>query len=322
MDIRTAITLIENAQNPDLDGDLDQDRDLFTAGYCHALALAMHRKTGMPMVALWAKEGRRWAIIHVMVEEDEHTFWDIDGERSLADILYDANIDDDEQQVRLDPCTEADFKKWTRKGMVALTPEIMAKADAAADRVLGRHGLTEDAAPTRVQPAPLRFRDEMLNYSGGQSDMRLLALRDNEPVGYIDYSVWHGEVAIKMIKVPHQTRQGIARAMLKHLQGLHPDSEIEWGMLTDDGAKLYDKIDFDTVIDPTLEWKFNRLAALRKKEEALQAEATENWDKQVSPESRERLAALTDEWNEINDEIYQLEQELQGLSASKRLIRT
>lgn len=311
-----------------IDEDEDPDHDLFSAGYCHAFALALHRRTDMPMVALWAREGRRWAIIHVMCEEDEHTFWDIGGSRGLHDILYDADIDPDETEIRVDPCSEADFKKWLRKGMVAITPEIMARADAAADRLLGEGGdakLTEDAVPPQAPPSrpePLRFREEMTGYSHGQSDQRLLALRGNEAVGYIDYSVWHDEVSIKFIKVaPAATRQGIARAMLKHLQGLHPETEIEWGMLTDDGSKLYDKIDFDTVIDPTMERKFARLAALRKKEEALQAEADAIWDKQVSPESRERLAALTDEWNAVNDEIHELERELQGRSASKRLIR-
>lgn len=137
--IRHWIGLAETLSIHETEDADDPDRDLFTAGYCHALAIALSRKTKLPMVALMAREGRRWAIIHVLVLVDDDEYLDIDGlHHGLGDVLYDAGIDEEETATQIVPASEADLKRWTTRGLVPITPEIAEKADAAAERVLSK----------------------------------------------------------------------------------------------------------------------------------------------------------------------------------------
>jgi hypothetical protein len=144
------IILSEAAPFDDDDDAMDEhpNHSHYTTGYCHALALAIHEKTGYHMVALEAREGRRWVIIHVMIDLDDDEYLEIGGIKRLNEILDDANIDEFETKIRVVEVKAGDIPKMTRRGMVALTPEVMAKAREAADWAIDRNLERRGSSPS------------------------------------------------------------------------------------------------------------------------------------------------------------------------------
>ena len=85
-------------------------------------------------------------------------------------------------------------------------------------------------------PNPLKFIDECVGFSHGQTDMELGA-RDavtTKAVGYISYSIFDGEINIKMIEA-NPKRQGIGTQLYRKLKALHPGMKVNHGMATDEG---------------------------------------------------------------------------------------
>ena len=122
-----------------------------------------------------------------------------------------------------------------------------------------------------TETSGLTFSDESRGYHHGQSDMTLTAFRDSKYVGSIDYSIYHGEISIQMIHTnPEMTRQGIATQMLHHLQSLNPDTELDFGMLTDSGSKLYHTLNFKTIPNPDTQEIFAKVKSLESQKESLE----------------------------------------------------
>lgn len=67
-----------------------------------------------------------------------------------------------------------------------------------------------------------------------------------QPVGMLEYSVYEDAYQVDMIGVAPQSRgQGIASMVIQKFlddEGIQY-SDLNWGMLTDDGAALKDKLD-------------------------------------------------------------------------------
>ena len=87
--------------------------------------------------------------------------------------------------------------------------------------------------------AGLKLVEEMRGYHDRQSDLSIRAVIGDTVVGFIDYCVYRNEVSIQMISVDKQyQRQGIATIMLRKLDEIYPDIDIDAGYETDDGHKL------------------------------------------------------------------------------------
>lgn len=124
-----------------------------------------------------------------------------------------------------------------------------------------------------TETSGLTFSDESRGYHHGQSDMTLTAFQDSKYVGSIDYSIYHGEISIQMIHTnPEMTRQGIATQMLHQLQALNPDTELDFGLLTDSGSKLYHTLKFKTIPNPDTEEIFSKVKSLEDEKESLKRE--------------------------------------------------
>lgn len=90
----------------------------------------------------------------------------------------------------------------------------------------------------------ITFKDEMVGYSHGQADMRLIAYVGNEIAGILDYSEYEKMPSVKMLEVPKNwRRQGIGTELLKKLQKLYPNTEIDLGYASAEGAALLKTID-------------------------------------------------------------------------------
>ncbi|MCE6957742.1 GNAT family N-acetyltransferase [Cereibacter sphaeroides] len=122
-----------------------------------------------------------------------------------------------------------------------------------------------------IAPPALSFRDSVTGFSHGQMDCVMQAFWDGEPAGRLSYSDYRREPAIAMIEVaPEFRRRGIARAMVHRLQELYPETEINFGLMTDDGAAFRASLAFREVplIDLAKVERFReRFAALTRRVE-------------------------------------------------------
>jgi hypothetical protein len=146
-------------------------------------------------------------------------------------------------------------------------------------------------------------------YHHGQSDNRLYIKGDDgEIAAYLDFSVFEGQPSIQMIRstVP---RQGLARSLVLHLQSLYPDVEIDWGMLTGEGAALKKSLTFRTMTDPVMKAKADLLARVKEKLAHLEANAT--------PELVQKMSEL---WNRLYDMERRLEDELEHAVIDRHII--
>jgi len=165
----------------------------------------------------------------------------------------------------------------------------------------------------------LNFHNEMRNFHHGQSDMTLFALLNGERVGYINYSKYKDDsISIQYIEViqkyRNENRRGIGTALVKHLQSMYPDTEIEWGMTTPDGSALKASLPTKVVYNPLYQEYLNKL----KKIEELEKKYTEIFENKKT--TQEKKLELGIKWNHLHDLEYTLKQKLMHLSASKTLI--
>lgn len=173
------------------------------------------------------------------------------------------------------------------------------------------------SAITLVEQSELTFKFEVDDHHSGQTDVTLSALMGGQRVGKINFAVFQNEPSIQMVAVdPEYRRQGIATAMIKKLQKEFPDTEINWGSMTDDGSALRKSLKTNVKTDPVVQAKLERLKSLKAKEEAFQA----RWGELERDPDDQAVQDLIAKWNDLNDAIYALERELQGVKTSTTLI--
>lgn len=153
-----------------------------------------------------------------------------------------------------------------------------------------------------------------------QHDIRLTAYTDQGVAGYLDYSDWHGQIQIQMIQV-FQKRQGIGTALVKHLQSLYPATEIDWGTTSELGTQLYNSLEFEQVPNNSVIRMMNKLKELKNQEQKYHDLAAQ-WEQSAKTETdRQKFLDATQDWNELHDQIYQLEQEIGNQKPYKQLIK-
>ena len=95
------------------------------------------------------------------------------------------------------------------------------------------------------------LKTETIGHHHGQIDCTINAYLGSDKVGSLDYSVYHNKPSIKMINVKLK-RSGIGTQMIRELQKEYPTEQIDFGMLTADGMKLYKTLVFKTVKNTNL----------------------------------------------------------------------
>ena len=174
-----------------------------------------------------------------------------------------------------------------------------------------------------VKGGSLTFREEMLDSRGGEHFMILYAMSGDSQVGHISYSLYGGDVFIKMIQTPSQfQRRGIATEMAKELQRLHPDAEIVWGTTTKAGHEFLKALPRTFLPNNRYDQIVKELQELQRKEKELQ-DIYDGWfdlydqDREKAEALRPKVKALDAKYNQIRDKIWDLEKELTPLKNGK-----
>ena len=138
----------------------------------------------------------------------------------------------------------------------------------------------------------------------------LIAKTPEQQVGYLNYSIYLDRPSIHMIYVaPEFRRSRIARQMLKALQELSPDEEIDWGITTPAGSKLRGSIDYVRRPNPEINKKKQKLAGVKSKLAQMNYKLEQL--QKTNPElARKYISTVSDRWNELNSLEYRLENEL------------
>ena len=162
----------------------------------------------------------------------------------------------------------------------------------------------------------ITIENEVNDFYSGETFSTMTAKVDGKVAGTLEYSEYEGKPSVKMVEVsPEYRRRGIGTKLLQELQKAYPDTEIDFGMLTDDGAKLIEKSTY-TVENREIANKMARRDALQEK--------IDEYDKTIE-ESMENDTDLPEgyaaDYNEIYDELQDLNEELRGKKATKRLVR-
>lgn len=144
----------------------------FTLGQCHGMALALHERTGWPMVAAHDAQG---SCQHVVADAGDDRFVDITGARSRTQLLAESNFNS--------------VEPIDRPAVQALTTQAgWAAADAAAaqpwvDEVIYRGTSGADPIAARFLARSVPVDDELSWSSAGRDGIhrRAVALRPGAP---------------------------------------------------------------------------------------------------------------------------------------------
>lgn len=153
----------------------------------------------------------------------------------------------------------------------------------------------------------IQFVNNVTAAYSGQTNMTLTMLVDNTPVGYIDYSVFMGEPYIQFIKVhPNYQRKGYATKLIKHLQSLYPNQELDWGSTTPQGEDFKNSLKFKNIDKPDIIQKIKKLQWAKKQIKILEMKSKE-YEKGDLEFYRKWIKTTSNKWHKLYDLIYKLE---------------
>jgi len=160
-----------------------------------------------------------------------------------------------------------------------------------------------------VNEASVTFQDEVVGTQSGQKDLRLTAYIGKDQVGWLDYTDFHGDISIKMVKVkPQYRRQGIGKELILKLQKQYPKTEISTGLATGEGGKLLKSLKSSLYVDKA---KIKKTKQLEKEFKDLGKEE-QHLVKQLKPGSPDN-DTIGNRLNVISDRQYEIEQELHDI---------
>lgn len=153
------------------------------------------------------------------------------------------------------------------------------------------------------------IRDENIGSYSGQTDNQITASNGGQVLASLKYSVFEGRPSIQMIEVSKGAqRKGIASQLITELQSKFPDTQIEWGMLTEQGEKLKKSLKIKTIPNKEVQGKKSRIKELEAQLEQLNSKFREKAE--PTPERIEELSKANDELVDIEAEIDDLKADL------------
>jgi 8-oxo-dGTP pyrophosphatase MutT (NUDIX family) len=283
---------------------IEQWRRPWLTGKCHEFALAL--STQMP-------DAQFVAIGNAMLDHvglrSGNTYYDVRGAMTKQQFaeLFGSNENSVHDVTREQVMKDAYPSYIGHEDELAGLPE-MKQALKAVRRALHKN-----------KTAGLQFQDTNRGYHSDQSDQTLTALMNGKPVGYMEYSVYQDEPSVQWLEV-FDKRKGYGTALLKELQRMYPNVEVDLGMLTDEGGKLIDSVKFN---EQPSEYaaKFDELEKLVQERDKLQQVADEYYARENhTEEEKQGFMRQMENMNNIHDRIWELEQETSNKRRTKRYI--
>ncbi|ALN21713.1 MULTISPECIES: ADP-ribosyltransferase-containing protein [Ectopseudomonas] len=179
-----------------------------------------------------------------------------------------------------------------------------------------------DIIVTGARQPSISFVESLNGTNGRQLDLTLEARVGGETVGRIDYSILDGRPSIQMIEVEDKfRRQGYATQLIQQLQRRHPESSIDFGMLTPDGAAWFDSLP-KRIVPTAAGLKKAELDQAQIQRDELLAKAAALRANGPSIEKKAQLDELVEPLNDLHDLISDLEQEVLGEPLTDVFIET
>jgi hypothetical protein len=155
------------------------------------------------------------------------------------------------------------------------------------------------------------IKNEVRGSHSGQLDQTLYIEDGDKTIAYLDYSEYHGTPHVQYLWVSDdQRRNGLGAALIRKLQSLHPNEEIDFGGLTDGGAALINSLQFKKVSNPYLTRVSKMLTKVKAKLAALQN----------ASDDEKKKAGESGVWNKLYDMENKLEEILRGQTIDKRIV--
>jgi len=158
------------------------------------------------------------------------------------------------------------------------------------------------------------------SYSG-QTNFSLYIKNEETVVGKLDAVDFEDVPSISMIEV-YEPRMGYGKKLVQHLQSLYPEVEIEWGVTTKTGEKLRKSLSYKKVKTPyhddivELENLEKRLKDTREKTDLFYK------IKKPSDVQKKNFLELVKPMDDMNDRLYELEQELMNKTKFYHIVKT
>lgn len=124
-----------------------------------------------------------------------------------------------------------------------------------------------------------------------QHDYIVQAISRGTVVGDLSYTTFEDEVSVNYIEV-YERGNGYGKMLLRYLQSLYPQTELNIGMTTTDGTRLIDSLTYHTEKSNFFD-QFKELDTLRSQLDA--ATDIEDWD---------YVNDLRDRIDDLEDELY------------------
>jgi len=164
---------------------------------------------------------------------------------------------------------------------------------------------------TDEKESPVRLTNELINSHNSQLDLQILALIDDNRVGELLYTVFEGTPRIENIEVYEDyRRRGIGSMMVRYLAEQFPGVEIEWSLMTGDGAAFHEAVTYKVENKEYTEAQ-DRITEISGQLAVFESKYADSY----IPED------VDDEWNDLENEKYDLENRLAELKPTKTFIR-
>lgn len=167
----------------------------------------------------------------------------------------------------------------------------------------------------------INWQDNVRDVYGEIFYKTLQLIIDNDIIGYVDYNVYENEVYVEYIYVePKWRRSMYGTKIIQKLQSLYPNTEINFGMMTDDGSKLYQSLNKNIVKNDEYIDKVNRLQKILNwlnKYEAVTNKNPDDW----SEAEIEYIKKYEPIWRKYYDKKNDIEDWLSNNKESKSFIK-
>lgn len=163
------------------------------------------------------------------------------------------------------------------------------------------------------------IRSDVTGSHHGQIDFTLYIEEGGRVLGKLDAVEYNKQPSINMIEV-YEKGKGYGKQLVKYLQSLYPDTEIEWGMTTEEGETLRKSLKYKKVKTEYYD-QFKEYQEAKAKLDDIQAKADAFHDiGHPTEEEKHEFFKLIEPMNDLHDTVSELEEVLWDKKPYHRIV--